>query len=73
MNGSRDGENGLLVDPANPEELARAMIHALENKSLRRQAAGLNQRLIIERGRVHALHGTGAGILQTDHLEQLTG
>jgi glycosyltransferase involved in cell wall biosynthesis len=42
-------ENGLLVDATNPQELAGAIIRALEDKNLRRHAAGLNHQLIAER------------------------
>ncbi|MFH1185235.1 MAG: glycosyltransferase family 4 protein [Chloroflexota bacterium] len=43
------GENGLLVDATNPGALAHAILQALENENLRRQAAGLNQGLILQR------------------------
>jgi hypothetical protein len=43
------GKNGLLVDPANPHEIARAVLEALQNKNLRLQAAGLNQQIITQR------------------------
>jgi hypothetical protein len=43
------GENGLLVDPADPHALAGAILTALENKSLREKAAGLNAGLVAER------------------------
>ena len=42
----RPGENGLLVDASNPQDLANAIIRALQNESLRRDAAGLNHQLI---------------------------
>jgi glycosyltransferase involved in cell wall biosynthesis len=45
----KDGENGLLVDPTDPRALADAVMHALENDSLRREAAGLNRKLVNER------------------------
>jgi len=45
----RHGENGLLADPTNPGDLARAILRALEDKNLRREAAGLNQQLIMQR------------------------
>lgn len=40
------GINGLLVDPADPHALARAVIAALESRQLRQQASEHNQRLI---------------------------
>jgi glycosyltransferase involved in cell wall biosynthesis len=43
------GKNGLLVDPANPEQLAQAVLQALEAADLRREAFQHNQRLIDER------------------------
>jgi glycosyltransferase involved in cell wall biosynthesis len=45
----RPGQNGLVVDPTNPEQLARAILRALEDKDLRREAAGRNQQLIHQR------------------------
>jgi glycosyltransferase involved in cell wall biosynthesis len=45
----RHGENGLLVDATDPVALAHAIVQALENENLRRQAAGLNQQLILGR------------------------
>ena len=45
----QNGENGLLVDATSPEELAHAILKALENENLRREAAGLNHQLILKR------------------------
>ncbi len=45
----RAGENGLLVDPTNPDALAGAMVNALKNKTLRERAEGINKQLIAER------------------------
>jgi glycosyltransferase involved in cell wall biosynthesis len=42
-------ENGLLFDSTNPQSIADAIIHAIENKSLRSIAAGLNQEIIATR------------------------
>ena len=50
-----DGENGFLVDPADPEALAQATSRALMNAELRQQAGKINQDLIddrADRGRV---------------------
>jgi len=44
-----DRKNGLLTDPADPQKLADAILEGLENKTLREQAAGLNQKIITER------------------------
>ena len=41
--------NGLLVDPADPQALAEAVLMAMENKDLRAQAAQVNEKLIAER------------------------
>jgi len=45
----RPGENGLLVDATSPEQVAHAVIQALEDSNLRRQAAGLNRDIIMQR------------------------
>lgn len=42
-------ENGLLFDPADPRSIAGAVLSAIENKSLRHKAAGLNQDIIAAR------------------------
>jgi hypothetical protein len=43
------GVNGLLVDPGNPEGLAKAIITAIENVRLRQQAFESNLQLVKER------------------------
>ncbi len=43
------GQNGLLVDPASPQSIADAILSALENENLRREAAGLNAKIISTR------------------------
>lgn len=45
----KDGQNGLLADPNDPQSLARAILEALGNENLRHQAAGSNRQLIKER------------------------
>lgn len=45
----RDGDNGLLVDPSDPKELAKAIIQALKDTELRRRAAKINAELIRKR------------------------
>lgn len=45
----KDGENGLLADPSDPQALSQAILTGLENKDLRLNAAGLNRQLIIDR------------------------
>lgn len=44
-----DGENGLLTDATDPHRLAGSIVKALKSKDLRKQAAGLNAKLIEER------------------------
>jgi glycosyltransferase involved in cell wall biosynthesis len=44
-----DGKNGLLVDSGSSQGLADAILEALENRKLRRQAAELNQAIVAER------------------------
>lgn len=41
-----DEENGLLVDPCNPDELANAIIKAIDHPDLRQKAANLNLTLV---------------------------
>ena len=43
------GVNGLLVDPADPQALAEAVLVALEQPDLRQRAAAHNLELIAER------------------------
>jgi len=44
------GQNGLLVDPNNPQAIADAILIALEREDLRHEAAGLNAKIISARG-----------------------
>jgi hypothetical protein len=43
------GQNGFLVDPNNPQAIADAVLIALEREDLRREAAGLNGKIISAR------------------------
>jgi glycosyltransferase involved in cell wall biosynthesis len=43
------GRNGLLVDPNDPQALADAILLGLEREDLRREAAGLNAKMISAR------------------------
>jgi hypothetical protein len=43
-------QNGLLVDPNNSQAIADAILIALEREDLRREAAGLNTKIISARG-----------------------
>jgi glycosyltransferase involved in cell wall biosynthesis len=45
----KDGVNGLLCDPANPESLAQAIVRALDDEDLRQRAAVQNRALITDR------------------------
>ncbi|NIM93640.1 MAG: glycosyltransferase [Anaerolineales bacterium] len=45
----KDGSNGLLIDPSEPESLASAVVKALSSPEQRRQAATDNFRMIAER------------------------
>jgi glycosyltransferase involved in cell wall biosynthesis len=44
------GHNGFLVDPNSPQAIADAILIALEREDLRREAAGLNAKIISARG-----------------------
>lgn len=43
------GENGILIDPGSPEQLANAILCAMGNEALRRKAAEQNRQLILTR------------------------
>jgi glycosyltransferase involved in cell wall biosynthesis len=47
------GKNGFLVDPADPQGLAEAILIGLQNPELRAQAHKQNARLIAERAEYH--------------------
>lgn len=44
-----DGQNGLLVDPADPASIADGIIHGLRDRDLQLRAAGLNRQILRER------------------------
>jgi glycosyltransferase involved in cell wall biosynthesis len=44
------GVNGLLVDPSDPDSIAKAILSALDQPGLRMKAAEENRRIISERG-----------------------
>jgi len=48
------GSNGSLIDPGDPDELAKEVISALGNEELRRQAAKLNVALIKEKAEYYS-------------------
>ncbi|MBQ6343043.1 MAG: glycosyltransferase [Anaerolineaceae bacterium] len=43
------GQNGILIDPGSPEQLANAILCSIGNESLRQQAAEENRQLIMTR------------------------
>ncbi len=45
----KPGKNGVLVDAADPQSVANGILEALNNKNLRQEAAGINEKLIRER------------------------
>ncbi|HLB22651.1 MAG TPA: glycosyltransferase, partial [Dehalococcoidia bacterium] len=45
-----DGVNGFRVPVGAPEALAQAMLRALDDRELRRQAAEANRHIVAERG-----------------------
>ena len=47
-----NGKDGILTEATDPQKLADAILEGLENKTLRDQAAGLNQKIIAERARI---------------------
>lgn len=49
------GENGLLIDPGNPEQLANNMINSLKNEAMRQAAAQRNLQIIKERADIHTV------------------
>ncbi len=46
----KPGENGLLVNPADPQALAQAILRALRDEPLRRRAAAQNLALVAAKG-----------------------
>jgi glycosyl transferase family 1/glycosyl transferase family 4 len=56
-----DGTNGLLADATSPQNLAQAILEALENKDLRHHAAGLNKKIIMERAEYGRCMAQAAG------------
>ncbi|NTU76031.1 MAG: glycosyltransferase family 4 protein [Anaerolineaceae bacterium] len=47
------GINGMLVQPDKAQDLAEALLQALDNTDLREKAAAINQEIIIQRGDVN--------------------
>jgi glycosyltransferase involved in cell wall biosynthesis len=48
-----DGQNGLLIDPASPVAIARAILRGLEDATLRQNAAAQNAQIIASRAEYH--------------------
>lgn len=59
-----DGENGLLVDPADPQALASAILRALEDNGLREKAASRNLEIIRSRAAVSLVRQNVADFYQ---------
>ncbi len=55
------GVNGLLVDPGDPQSLADAILQALQQPDLRRQAREINTQLIAERAEYGQVMRRAAG------------
>jgi glycosyltransferase involved in cell wall biosynthesis len=58
------GVNGLLVDPDDPEALAKAILQALQQPDLRRQARKINTRLVEERAEYGQVMHLAAGFYE---------
>jgi hypothetical protein len=61
----RSSENGLLVDPGSPQELAAAVIHALDDAALRQQAAQINLEMVRSRAEVSVVRPKIKAFYQT--------
>ena len=60
----KDGENGMLRDPARPEEWSAAIVRAIKDKGLRSEAFALNQSLILERAERSTVASEAAAFYQ---------
>jgi glycosyltransferase involved in cell wall biosynthesis len=49
-----DGVNGLLVDPRDPDLLAKAILKAVADQTLRQEAAALNKQIVASRASLSA-------------------
>jgi glycosyltransferase involved in cell wall biosynthesis len=58
------GQNGLLVDPADPQAVANAILKALKEKDLRHQAAERNTAIIAERAEYHRCMAQAKGFYE---------
>jgi glycosyltransferase involved in cell wall biosynthesis len=59
-----DGDNGLLIDPADEASLAAAVVHGLADEDLRRRAAEVNTRRIAERAAYDRCMGQAASFYE---------
>jgi len=59
------GENGLLIDPADPQALADAIIKGLQNPDLRLSAQKKNTRLILARAEFKQVMATAEKFYKT--------
>jgi len=58
------GENGLLTDATDPSRLAESTVRALKSKNLRKQAAGLNAKRIVEGAEYNACMAQALSLYQ---------
>lgn len=61
----KDGENGLLVDPADEQALANAICRGLDDKALRESAARLNREIVRQRASTAEIRARVAGFYQS--------
>ena len=59
-----DDENGLLTDATDSHKLAESIIRALKSTDLRKQAAGLNMKLITEKAEYNACMSQASSFYQ---------
>jgi len=59
------GENGLLVDPADPDALAKAIVRAMNDPELRSSAREHNLELILERAEYKKVMGEAEGFYRS--------
>lgn len=58
------GQNGLLVDPSSPQELADALEKALNDDALRSQAARMNRQIVEQRASRDVIQAQLSGFYQ---------
>jgi glycosyltransferase involved in cell wall biosynthesis len=68
----RDGENGLLFSPSNPEDLARQIARLVDDPDLRRKLAEAGKQTIIERFAVTTMMDDMESFLQDVACDSIT-